>query len=531
MDARSDTKTKQLVREAKIGLTICVLLMGVFVYGVWDRISGGESIPQHVRNAPIAQDMSEIYKAEFRDEQLAGQNRLPSENTSSLNDPPAKPIVSSTFPKSETPISFNDLRTQPAQPSKPPKANVGQQFNRVKPVGFDKDDNNSFQPFRPQIEHETQTPKTESRDLKGAAPLAPKQPQRHIFKIEEGNPSSPKLQGPAKIESVVPESKPVKSQESTQPPTSTPQKQSLEAEQEFVPLSSSFQSTFSARSTFQVQVEPADSAETATESASENTSERVATPAHVPALKLDQDDFLKAMPNSSTCLECPKEHVEDEPMLVTPTASISPTVPEIHPATTLNAPNRSPSKPDETFGLPVVDIEMVESQTVAPPIPNAKIGSGDINEPTIDESAFEKRRESARRRGAYVISENETLWSIAQAVYDDGRLFRALYDLNKNQIADPNSLEPGTEIKTPPLEELVSNWESSVPVDLRPSRVPANVYVTQKGDTVFHVARIRLGQASRFDEILELNRSRLNLDTHHLTELPPGIPLKLPEYQ
>ena len=527
MDARSDTKTRQLVREAKIGLTICVLLMGVFIYVVWDRISGGEPIPQHVRNAPIAQDMSEIYKAEFREELLAGQNRLQSESVGSRKDPPAKPIVSSTFPQSDTPISFNDLRTRPAQPPKPPEANVGQQNNRVKPVGFDNDDNDSFQPFRPQIEPKMQTPKTESRDLSGPAPfLVPKEPQRHIFKIEDENPSSPKLQGPAKIESVVPGSKPITSQESAQPPTSTPQEQSPEDEQDFVPLSSSSQPTFSARSTFQVQVEPADSTGFAPEPVPAITSEKVATPSDAPALKFDQDSFLNAMPNSSTCLECPKEPVEDEPELIKPTALTSPAIPEVHPDATPNASNRFSNELEAKFELPAVDIEMVESETVDNPVPTPEMGSEDI-----DKSSIEKRRETARQRGAYVISENETLWSIAQAVYDDGRLFRALYELNKNQIADPNSLEPGTEIKTPPLEELVLNWESSVPVDLRPSQIRPNVYVTQKGDTVFHVARIRLGQASRFDEILELNRGRLNLDTHHLTKLPAGISLKLPEHQ
>ena len=520
MDAYSDTKTRQLVREAKIGLTICVLLLGVFIYAVWDRISGGESLPQHVKNAPIAQDMSEIYKAEFREEQLAGRSRPNSENAGSQNDPPAKPVVSNTFPQNDTPISFNDLRSKPAQWPKPSEANVGQQGNRVQPAGFDKDDNNSFQPFRTQTENKTRAPETDSRNLNSRNPFsAPKKPQRHIFEIEDRNPVSPNLQGPANIGPIVPESKPVMSQESEQPKTSTPKKQSLEDEQNFVPLSSSSQPTFSARSTFQVQVEPDNSAGKTPEPAPVITSQRVTSPSRVPASQLDQDNFLNAMPHSSTCLECPKKLAGNDPVLITPTATTSPVVPVTHFTATSNTPNPLSKEPAETFSLPVSNAILVESET-------AETGIGDINELEI-----EKRRETARRNGAYVISENETLWSVAQVVYDDGRLFRALYELNKNQITDPNSLEPGTEIKTPPLDELVLNWESSVPVDLRPSRIRPNVYVTQKGDTVFHIARIRLGQASRFDEILEMNRSRLNLDTHHLTELPPGIPLKLPEHQ
>ena len=89
-------------------------------------------------------------------------------------------------------------------------------------------------------------------------------------------------------------------------------------------------------------------------------------------------------------------------------------------------------------------------------------------------------------------------------------------------------LPDGLEILTPPLNELVSNWHDSVPVDLRDPQPASDTYITKQGDTLFHVARIRLGQASRFDELLELNRSKLNLDAHHLTELPAGMKLKLP---
>ena len=187
---------------------------------------------------------------------------------------------------------------------------------------------------------------------------------------------------------------------------------------------------------------------------------------------------------------------------------------------------RFASAPSPKDDFRIARLEDTEPKTIGPSIESSKPLS--LEDENI---RAEKRRALALQHGVYIVSENETLWSIAQTVYEDGRLFRALYELNENQIPNPNVLEPGVEIKTPPLEQLVLNWESSVPVDLRPTQTRSDVYVTQKGDTLFHVARIRLGQASRFNEIMELNRSRLNLDTHHLTELPAGVSLDLPQTQ
>ena len=140
----------------------------------------------------------------------------------------------------------------------------------------------------------------------------------------------------------------------------------------------------------------------------------------------------------------------------------------------------------------------------------------------------ELRIASAKSRGVWQVGTDESLWHISQLVYEDGRLFRALYEVNKNQILDPNVLNPGTEIRTPPLNELLSRWADFVPEDLRSETISDFVYHTQNGDTLFNVARQKLGQASRFDELLKLNASKLPLDANHLTPLPEGMRLDLP---
>jgi len=54
-------------------------------------------------------------------------------------------------------------------------------------------------------------------------------------------------------------------------------------------------------------------------------------------------------------------------------------------------------------------------------------------------------------------------------------------------------------------------------------------YRTEDGDTLFEIARQRLGQASRYLEIYELNRFRIPEAANHLTPLGGGIELLLPQ--
>ena len=57
------------------------------------------------------------------------------------------------------------------------------------------------------------------------------------------------------------------------------------------------------------------------------------------------------------------------------------------------------------------------------------------------------------------------------------------------------------------------------------------MYLTTAGDTLFSIAAETLGQASRFVELLELNRAILPPGAGSSTRLPAGLPLHLPERQ
>ncbi len=141
----------------------------------------------------------------------------------------------------------------------------------------------------------------------------------------------------------------------------------------------------------------------------------------------------------------------------------------------------------------------------------------------------------------YQIRPGDSFWSISECCYGDGRFFRALFKCNESVTKDFENLVPGTMIKTPNAQELRMAWP-----DLCPSREEGSesladwersgrarsgagtTYCTREGDTLFEIARQRLGQASRYLEIQKTNQSVLPTGVHHLTPLPAGIQLNLP---
>ena len=54
------------------------------------------------------------------------------------------------------------------------------------------------------------------------------------------------------------------------------------------------------------------------------------------------------------------------------------------------------------------------------------------------------------------------------------------------------------------------------------------VYKTTAGETLFSIAAEQLGQASRFNTLLQLNRDILPKDANHLTRLKPGTRIIIP---
>ena len=131
----------------------------------------------------------------------------------------------------------------------------------------------------------------------------------------------------------------------------------------------------------------------------------------------------------------------------------------------------------------------------------------------------------------YTVQFGDSFWSIAQSVYDEGRLYRALYEYNRSTIGNYENLTPGATLNTPSRTELEKLFPELCPRDNQSAvvtDVDERIHVTKEGDTLFEIARQRYGQASEYLEIQKANTSRLGQDVTHLTPLPEGIRLILP---
>lgn len=118
-----------------------------------------------------------------------------------------------------------------------------------------------------------------------------------------------------------------------------------------------------------------------------------------------------------------------------------------------------------------------------------------------------------------IADEGDSFWLISQRTYGDGRYFDALYQFNKERVRSFNDVPAGTELLTPDVETLRHRW---------PRLCPREEILTEDGDTLFEIAGERLGQASRYVELLKLNYQRLPKDVRHDTPLPAGVTIELP---
>ena len=132
----------------------------------------------------------------------------------------------------------------------------------------------------------------------------------------------------------------------------------------------------------------------------------------------------------------------------------------------------------------------------------------------------------------YDAKTGDSFWSIAQQMYGDGRYFRALFQHNRSIVADFENIAVGTKLNVPLAKTLNTSYPELCPADAQAVAVSTgklSAYETSDGDTLFDIARKTTGQASRYLEILKLNKELLPPNVGHLTRLDAGITLRLPK--
>ena len=150
---------------------------------------------------------------------------------------------------------------------------------------------------------------------------------------------------------------------------------------------------------------------------------------------------------------------------------------------------------------------------------------------------------SPGKNGTYVVQPNDNYWAISQKLYGTGAYFKALAHHNRAKVPAPDRLRLGDEILAPTATALYEAYPDLCPKpahrEARERRTLAGgthapidggrVYVVQEGDNLFNIARYELGKATRWTEIVTLNKDRLGTSLNDLNYLTPGMKLLLPD--
>jgi len=162
----------------------------------------------------------------------------------------------------------------------------------------------------------------------------------------------------------------------------------------------------------------------------------------------------------------PQELVEpprfDDPVPPPSDAAVDPPPQPMPPARRFGGPpvsrdpfvTRSSFAPDDA---PTTADPLPVANDVPPPVRMAPVDDA-LGGPAITATADPPPVAGA----AYVARAGDSWWSLAETVYGDGRLYRALFAWNRT--VDPRvSLVPGTSLELPPLHRLQAAWPALVP--------------------------------------------------------------------
>lgn len=143
------------------------------------------------------------------------------------------------------------------------------------------------------------------------------------------------------------------------------------------------------------------------------------------------------------------------------------------------------------------------------------------------------RDDNANQR-MHRVAKGETLWSIAERYYGDGRVSFRLAEWNAGKVGASGTILPGVRLAIPSRAELdgavasgSGPGSSQTPVRKNPDpkpQTPARVYVVKKNDVLSTIAQRELGTVKRMDEILRLNRDKIDSPD----EIWVGLELRLP---
>lgn len=210
------------------------------------------------------------------------------------------------------------------------------------------------------------------------------------------------------------------------------------------------------------------------------------------------------------------------PLRATPPAEAGRALPAVKP---LPVAKPLPARDQE-------EISFAASSTAAVAVPaGRKLGS--LRPPKVESQSDEAVDRSPLVSGVkqHVVETGESFFTIAQQHYGDGQWFRALRAANQELIASGDGLQPGMSLAIPTIEQLSRQFPDQAfqTAAQQPTEAQRRVYETKAGDTLFDIARHKLGQGSRFSEIIRNNEFSLPAQIRASDKLPGDLRLVLPE--
>ncbi len=130
----------------------------------------------------------------------------------------------------------------------------------------------------------------------------------------------------------------------------------------------------------------------------------------------------------------------------------------------------------------------------------------------------------------YTVKAGDSLYKIAQTTLGDGKRFREIYELNRDQMKNENTLKQGMKLKVPARDSAsqtaTAARETATPVTTQaPARSTATqTYTVKSGDNLYKIAERTLGDGERYREIYAANREMLADEN----TLEAGQVLKIP---
>ncbi len=569
---RPDAKS-QLLREAQIGLSVVAVLLAILVYVAFFRITGrGRQIPEHVLNAPVAKTAwpdvpphvaADLVANNRREESaqtkpLDGRDRLQSRDLvtkQNSNSQPFLPIQNSQAFDSDPPSSRN---RQPKNTVQNSPAFPVVQAQTSDSTGFPmKPDRKNYQREKPEWNIETANANELAKLAELKAP--PVAASDHGFQV-------PKIQSPVTSDFATPlNGKPTDANSNTVLPVGFENELrefgSHPGEQANSKTDSKTQDPTNAFPT--LPAAPPAEKNGGSNSARMNSQVplKFPTPPLIPVDRSNGNDFELQRPDQTP--EIAKTETDETPnknkATSWPTHSFDPAIKTMKSVlgtvkkSQFANQSKAETKAQETQSEPGKNSTSDPPILIAPqpfligndfesakPLKKTKPGPvlpGKPEAAPADQTQGSNNHSARLDSKTYIVQAGDSFWSIAEHVYGDGRFFRALYRYNEPLFPNFDSLATGSSVGTPSREDLIKLFPNDCPSEESKNVADVNnaggqdaslIYVTREGETLFEIARQKLGQASRYLEIRQLNRFQLDSQTNHLTPLRQGIRLVLP---